>query len=98
MIDWLQDNGHRSRGVHPDRIAGGGDSAGGNMTAAVSLRRSDYGKKPLAAQVLLYPEARLPFDTPAARENVGYYLQCNGIFGFADNYLPRPNGTIFATR
>jgi acetyl esterase/lipase len=64
------------------------------MTAAVCLRRLDQGKKPLAAQVLLYPAARLPFDTVAAKDsNFGYYLQCNGIFGFADHYLPRPNGT-----
>lgn len=63
------------------------------MTAAVCLRRFDQGKKPLAAQVLVYPLARMPFDTPAAKDsNSSYYLQCNGIFGFADNYLPRPNG------
>lgn len=44
----------------------------------------------MAAQILLYPEARLPFDTPAAAENnSGYYLECNGIFSFADHYLPR---------
>ncbi|KZT73883.1 alpha/beta-hydrolase [Daedalea quercina L-15889] len=68
----------------------GGDSAGGNMTAAVTLRRRDSGMKNLAAQMLLYPEARLPFDTPAAAEhNSGLYLECNGIFSFADHYLPR---------
>lgn len=94
MIDWLQDEGSQGRGVDPDRVAGGGDSAGGNMTAAICLRRLDQGKKPLAAQVLLYPETRPPFDTPAAKENnSGCYLQCNGIFGFADRYLPRPHGT-----
>ncbi|KAK6085099.1 alpha beta hydrolase fold-3 domain protein [Seiridium cupressi] len=53
----------------------------------------DEGKKPMKAQILLYPEARLPFDTPAASENnSGLYLECNGIFSFADHYLPRaPN-------
>lgn len=61
------------------------------MTAAITLRRIDEGRKPLAGQLLLYPEARLPFDTPAASENnTGYYLECNGIFSFADHYLPRP--------
>jgi acetyl esterase/lipase len=39
---------------------------------------------------LLYPEARVPFNTPAAVENnSGYYLECNGIFSIANNYLPR---------
>ncbi|KAK4184239.1 hypothetical protein QBC35DRAFT_525651 [Podospora australis] len=92
VIDFVQGEGGSSRGVSSDRVMGGGDSAGGSITAAVCLRRRDQGKKPLSAQVLLYPAARLPFDTPAARENnPGYYLQCNGIFGFADHYLPRPN-------
>ncbi|KAJ9621907.1 hypothetical protein H2203_006787 [Taxawa tesnikishii (nom. ined.)] len=90
LIDWLQSDGGKARGVDVNRVLGGGDSAGGNMTAAISLRRMDEKKKPLAAQILLYPEARIPFDTPAAEENnSGYYLECNGIFSFADHYLPR---------
>ena len=90
LIDWLQGEGGKAQGIHPERVAGGGDSAGGNMTAATTLRRKDENKKPLAAQILLYPEARLPFDTKAASENnSGYYLECNGIFSFADHYLPR---------
>ncbi|KAF2036032.1 alpha/beta-hydrolase [Setomelanomma holmii] len=60
------------------------------LQAAIALRRRDEGKKNLAAQMLLYPEARLPFDTSAASvNNSGYYLECNGIFSFADHYLPR---------
>ena len=32
----------------------------------------------------------MPFDTPPASENnSGYYLEYNGIFSFADHYLPR---------
>ncbi|WVR08950.1 hypothetical protein IAU60_006009 [Kwoniella sp. DSM 27419] len=90
VIDWLQGEGGKARGVDPDRVLGGGDSAGGNMTAAITLRRMDKQQKPLRAQILLYPEARVPFDTPAAVENnSGYYLECNGIFSFADHYLPR---------
>lgn len=91
VVDWLQSGeGSKPRGVDPARVLGGGDSAGGNMTAAISLRRKDQGKKPLRAQILFYPEARVPFDTPAAVENnTGYYLECNGIFSFADHYLPR---------
>ncbi|KAK3947305.1 Alpha/Beta hydrolase protein [Pseudoneurospora amorphoporcata] len=90
VIDWVQGEGGKTRGVHPDKVLGGGDSAGGNMTAAICLRRMDEGRKPLAGQVLLYPEARLPFDTPAATENnSSLYLECNGIFSFASNYLPR---------
>ncbi|EGN94534.1 hypothetical protein SERLA73DRAFT_188494 [Serpula lacrymans var. lacrymans S7.3] len=89
VLENLRSTFGASRGVHPDSVLGGGDSAGGNMTAAISLRLRDEGKKPLAGQILLYPEARLPFDTPAASENnTGLYLECNGIFSFGSNYLP----------
>lgn len=88
MIDALQGDFGKARGV--STVLGGGDSAGGNITATITLRRKDNGKKPLDAQILFYPEARVPFDTPAAVENnTDYYLECNGIFSFADHYLPR---------
>ncbi|KAI1413434.1 Alpha/Beta hydrolase protein [Hypoxylon sp. FL1857] len=95
QLDEYEDVLAWTRGPNGARLGmlGGGDSAGGNMTAALCLRLKDEGKQPLKAQILLYPEARLPFDTPAATENnSGYYLECNGIFSFADHYLPRaPN-------
>ena len=45
VIDWVQDSEGQKRGVHPDRVVGGGDSACGNMTAALALRRRDEGLK-----------------------------------------------------
>lgn len=91
VIDYFQDSANsKSRGISADLVFGGGDSAGGNMTEAMCLRRRDNGQKPMAGQLLLYPESRLPFNTKAASENnSGYYLECNGIFSFADHYLPR---------
>ncbi|KAL4908614.1 hypothetical protein BDW74DRAFT_188536 [Aspergillus multicolor] len=87
--DWLAAEGGKERSVDPELIFGAGDSAGGNMSAAISLRLRDQNKKPLAGVFLLYPEARVPFDTSAAAENnAGPYLSCNGIFEFARNYLP----------
>lgn len=78
VMDWIiHGPGARETGVDPDRVSGGGDSAGGNMTASVALRRRDEKKGNLCAQILLYPEARVPFDTHAAVENnSGYYLEC----------------------
>ncbi|TKA67037.1 hypothetical protein B0A55_09308 [Friedmanniomyces simplex] len=90
LIDALQGDFGASRGVAKDKVFGGGDSAGGDMTAAIALRRRDSELPNLAGQMLYYPEARLPFDTPAATENnTGLYLECDGIFSFADHYLPR---------
>jgi len=81
VLQWVQGEGGKARGVNPDKVCGGGDSAGGNMTAALALRLMDQGKKQMAAQILLYPEARVPFDTPAAEENnSGLYLEC-GLAG-----------------
>ncbi|ETS75409.1 hypothetical protein PFICI_12353 [Pestalotiopsis fici W106-1] len=97
VITWAQGPEGESRGIDGDRVLGGGDSAGGNMTAALALRMHDEGKKPMKAQILLYPEARLPFDTPAATtNNSGFYLECNGIFSFADHYLPRAPNQSYA--
>jgi acetyl esterase/lipase len=107
VAEWLHGDGGKARGVSKKKVMGGGDSAGGNMAAAVSLRLRDEGKQNPSAQILLYLEARLPFDTQAAAENnSGLYLECkpqppdscgtiaeydlgNGIFSFADHYLPR---------
>ncbi|KAI1768498.1 Alpha/Beta hydrolase protein [Hypoxylon sp. FL1150] len=92
VVSWARGAAGTALGIDPTRVLGGGDSAGGNMTTALCLRLRDQGHQaPLKAQILLYPEARLPFDTPAAVENnSGYYLECNGIFLFAGHYLPRP--------
>jgi acetyl esterase len=42
-------------GADPDRIAIGGDSAGGNLSAVVAQRSVKAGEPPLAAQLLVYP-------------------------------------------
>ncbi|KAI0808771.1 Alpha/Beta hydrolase protein [Xylaria sp. FL0064] len=104
VLSWAQSDEGGKFGIEQDCVLGGGDSAGGNMTAALSLRISDKHQKgdapavpkPFKAQILLYPEARLPFDTPAATENnSGFFLECNGIFSFADHYLPRSPDTAY---
>jgi len=51
---WALDNAGRW-GASSDRVAIAGESAGGNLAAAVALRRRDRGEMPLAAQVLIYP-------------------------------------------
>jgi acetyl esterase len=51
---WASANAARL-GVDPSRVAVAGESAGGNLSAAVALRLRDAGDTRLAAQVLLYP-------------------------------------------
>jgi acetyl esterase len=51
----LQVLGDGSLGIEADRIVVSGDSAGGNLAAALALRARDVGAPRLAGQVLIYP-------------------------------------------
>jgi acetyl esterase len=51
--------------VDPDRIAVGGDSAGGNLAAVVALQAGSL----LCAQLLVYPNTLYGSDTPSMRDN-----------------------------
>ena len=56
-------------GVDPNRIAVGGDSAGGNLAAAVTLLCRDSGPA-LVHQLLVYPNTDFGADTASLRESV----------------------------
>ena len=76
-------------GVDPNKIAIGGDSAGGNMTCVLAQRQRDMNGPKLALQVPLFPECALPFDTLSGSENrTGLYLETAGILLFAFNVIP----------
>ncbi|MER7755615.1 alpha/beta hydrolase [Kitasatospora sp. NPDC097643] len=56
-------------GIDPDRLAVGGDSAGGNLTAALTLLLRDEGGPALCHQLLVYPNTDHRADTPSLREH-----------------------------
>lgn len=58
-----------SLGGDPSRIAVAGDSAGGNLAAAVALMAKERGGPALAGQLLMCPVTDYGFDTPSYREN-----------------------------
>ncbi len=61
---------HASRlGGDASRIAVGGDSAGGNLAAAMTLMARDAGGPAILAQLLVYPNTDCLADTPSRREN-----------------------------
>jgi acetyl esterase len=79
-------------GGDPDRIAVAGDSAGGNLSAAVTLSLRDKGIR-LAAQLLLYPAVDFidGEDHPSRTENgEGYFLTADDMRWFSEHYLPDP--------
>jgi len=78
-------------GTKPEEIVLIGDSAGGNLAAAVSLLARDRGEFSPARQILIYPAVgndysdRSPF--PSVRENgSGYLLTARRIRDYMDLY------------
>jgi acetyl esterase len=70
---WVAANSARI-GVDKARLAVGGDSAGGNLAAAVCLMARDRGGPPLVFQLLVYPITDHSFDTESYRANAQGYL------------------------
>jgi len=88
---WTADNG-ASLGVDPGRLAIGGDSAGGNLAAVVSLLARDKGAPRIAYQVLIYPatDAAMRHDS-VARYAEGYVLTRATMRWFYEQYLRTPD-------
>jgi acetyl esterase len=78
-------------GADPARLAVGGDSAGGNLAAAVALMARDRGGPALAYQLLIYPVTDHAFETPSYHENAqGYGLTRAQMIWFSGHYLRTP--------
>ena len=78
-------------GGDPARIAVGGDSAGGNLAAVISLMARDRGGPNLAHQLLIYPVTDYAFETPSYSENAeGYMLTLPMMKWFWNHYLADP--------
>ncbi|MFZ2241416.1 MAG: alpha/beta hydrolase [Gordonia amarae] len=65
-LTWLAAHAHEL-GIDPDRLAVGGDSAGGGLAALVA-QQCAHNDISLAAQVLVYPATDLTGSLPSARE------------------------------
>ncbi|MEV0977282.1 alpha/beta hydrolase [Streptomyces sp. NPDC049915] len=61
---WLRGSA-QDRGIDPGMIAVGGDSAGGNLAAALCLHLRDRGLPLPVSQVLVYPAVDDRFSTPS---------------------------------
>lgn len=84
-LRWLRDNGG-SLGGDPDRIAVGGDSAGGNLAAVVALAARDAGI-PLRHQLLVYPVTDCTMSSASYDANgEGYLLTRDTMAWFIENY------------
>jgi acetyl esterase len=79
-------------GGDPSRLAVAGDSAGGNLSAVVSLLARDRQGPAIAFQALIYPAVDFGTDWPSLTENgEGYFLTRAGMEWFGAHY--RGEGT-----
>ncbi|HET9676929.1 MAG TPA: alpha/beta hydrolase, partial [Solirubrobacterales bacterium] len=76
-------------GADPLRIAVGGDSAGGNLAAAVCLMARDRDLPPPAMQLLIYPVTETAGTARSRRTFAeGFLLTRNDMDWFEEHYLP----------
>ncbi|MCZ6782373.1 MAG: alpha/beta hydrolase [Proteobacteria bacterium] len=86
---WVVENG-ASIGIDPARVAVGGDSAGGCLSAVVTLMARARGGPALAHQLLIYPVTNHAFDTASYAENAeGYLLSKAMMQWFWAHYLEK---------
>ena len=87
VFDWLELN-HADLGIDPQRISVGGDSAGGNLSACISIRRQAEGKNLPKAQLLIYPVTDLTFSSDSIEELAeDFFLTKEVMYWFRDKYL-----------
>ena len=73
------------------RLAVGGDSAGGNLAAVVSIAARDSGDLPIAYQLLIYPATDQHRSAPSHTTNgEGYLLTRDTMDYFSGHYISDP--------
>jgi acetyl esterase len=84
---WASENA-AGFGGDATRLAVGGDSAGGNLTAVVTLIARDRGQPALKYQLLIYPVTDAACDAPSYSENAdGYFLTRDAMQWFWGHYI-----------
>jgi acetyl esterase len=85
---WASDNA-KMLNIGPEKIAVGGDSAGGNLAAVVAQMALDSQEFQVALQILIYPMIDQSRAYPSYERNAsGYMLTTAALHWFMDNYIP----------
>ncbi len=84
---WVHDNA-ASLGLDASRLAVGGDSAGGNLAAVVSILARDADDLPISFQLLIYPSTDMRRLSASHQTNgQGYLLTADTIVYFQTHYI-----------
>lgn len=87
-LKWVADEAD-ALGLDAGRIAVAGDSAGGNLAAAVCLMTRDRQGPPIRQQSLIYPITDCDLTRPSYQENAeGYFLTTSQMHWFWNHYCP----------
>jgi acetyl esterase len=96
VLRWVAAADGLQTAVGPDttldrsRVAVAGDSAGGNLAAALSLLARDEGGPQICAQVLVYPNTDHEADTASMRENTDpAFFNRRSVAWYWGHYLGR---------
>ena len=85
--NWIKDNA-LDLGINPNRVSVGGDSAGGNLAAALCVKCQQEELAMPKAQLLIYPVTDLSLDNPSIDEMAdGFFLTKDSMRFFREQYL-----------
>jgi acetyl esterase len=85
--EWIAEHG-RAIGVDGTKLVVAGDSAGGNLAAAVTLLARERGGPDIGAQILVYPATDHGYGTQSSIDNAeGYFLTMDAMNWFTGHYL-----------
>lgn len=91
-VKWVEANASEI-GIDPNRIAVAGDSAGGNLAAAVCLKAKAEKAPEIAFQLLIYPVTDAPRGTQSYKDfGEGYFLEAEGMDWFWNHYVLSSGG------
>ncbi|MGF1608243.1 MAG: alpha/beta hydrolase [Kiloniellales bacterium] len=79
-------------GLDAGRIAVAGDSAGGNLAAALAIEAREQGDVALKAQILLYPVVDDDVERPSYRADRDPFLTRAGMIYYLESYFAQGHG------
>jgi acetyl esterase len=90
VLQWVAEHG-LEHGMDTKQLVIAGDSVGGNMAIAMTLKAKAQGGPVIRQQLLFYPVTDAAFDTDSYHEFAeGYVLRRDEMFWFWDQYTTDP--------
>jgi acetyl esterase len=83
---WVAENAAQLN-ADPNRLAVAGDSAGGNLSAVISVMARDQKGPSIVFQLLIYPATDITCSAPSHKTNTEYVLTPADIRWFMGHYL-----------